>query len=59
MFIVKIKRSSFYQIVYEVKGKKTSKSTGTANKAEAQKILEEFKKSFLNQNQKKSYSTDY
>lgn len=47
MFIVKIKRSSFYQIVYEVNGKKTSKSTGTANKAEAQKIMEEFSKGLL------------
>ena len=61
MFIVKIKRSSFYQIVYEVKGKKTSKSTGTANKAEAQKIMEEFskgvlsdKKSFNNSTQEKN-----
>lgn len=50
MFIVKIKRSSFYQIVYEVNGKKTSKSTGTANKAEAQKIMEEFSKGFLSNN---------
>jgi integrase/recombinase XerD len=53
MFIVKIKRSSFYQIVYEVNGKKTSKSTGTANKVEAQKILEEFKKSFDSSTQEK------
>lgn len=53
MFIVKIKRSSFYQIVYEVKGKKTSKSTGTANRAEAEKIFEEFKKSFNNSSQEK------
>lgn len=53
MFIVKIKRSSFYQIVYKVNGKKTSKSTGTTNKAEAQKILEEFKRSFNNSTQGK------
>ncbi|MEW6702650.1 MAG: tyrosine-type recombinase/integrase, partial [Bacteroidota bacterium] len=39
--------------VYEVNGKKTSKSTGTANKAEAQKILEEFKKSFDSSTQEK------
>ncbi len=54
MFIVKIKRSSFYQIVYEVNGKKTSKSTGTANKFEAQKILEEFSKRVLSD--KKSFN---
>lgn len=53
MFIVKIKRSSFYQIVYKVNGKKTSKSTGTTNRAEAEKIIEEFKKSFNSPNQEK------
>ncbi|MBS3945354.1 MAG: tyrosine-type recombinase/integrase [Melioribacter sp.] len=53
MFIVKIKRSSFYQIVYEVNGKKTSKSTGTANRTEAEKIFEEFKKSFIPPTQEK------
>ncbi|KAF0139477.1 MAG: int [Stygiobacter sp.] len=47
MFIVKIKRSSFYQIVYKVNGKKTSKSTGTNNRAEAEKIFEEFSKGVL------------
>lgn len=53
MFIVKIKRSSFYQIVYKVNGKKTSKSTVTTNRAEAEKIFEEFKKSFNSPNQEK------
>ena len=53
MFIVKIKRSSFYQIVYKVNGKKTSKSTGTTNRTEAEKIFEEFKKSFNSLNQEK------
>ena len=48
MFIVKIKRSSFYQIVYKVNGKKTSRSTGTSNESDAIKILEEFKKSLHN-----------
>ncbi len=51
MFIVKIKRSSFYQIVYKVNGEKTSKSIGTDNWAEAEKIFEEFKKTFNCPNQ--------
>jgi len=46
MFIVKNNKSSFYQIVYKINGKKTTRSTNTINRAEAQKILEEFKKSF-------------
>jgi integrase/recombinase XerD len=44
MFIVKNNKSSFYQIVYKVNGKKTSKSTGTTNRAQAEKIFEEFSK---------------
>jgi len=59
MFIVKIKRSSFYQIVYEVNGKKTSKSTGTANKTEAQKKLEEFKRNFDNSAKEKIELRDF
>jgi integrase len=45
MFIVKNNKSSFYQIVYKINGKKTTRSTNTSSKTEAQKILEEFKRS--------------
>jgi integrase/recombinase XerD len=43
---VKNSKSSFYQIVYKTHGKKTTRSTNTSSKTEAQKILEDFKKSF-------------
>ena len=47
MFLAKNKKSSFYQIIYFVNGKKTTRSTKMANKTEAIQFLEEFKKSFL------------
>lgn len=47
MFIVKNNKSAFYQIVYKVNSKKTTKSTGTANLAAAEMIFEEFNKPFM------------
>ncbi len=49
MFIVKNNKSSFYQIIYKVNGKKTSRSTNTRDRAAAEKIFAEFKKSFPQQ----------
>ena len=42
MYIVKIPRSKYYQIVYFVNGKRTTLSTKTTNKREAYQFLEEF-----------------
>jgi len=42
MFLTKYKKSPFYQIVYFVDGKRTKKSTGTANLEEAKKFLSTF-----------------
>lgn len=53
MFIVKNNKSSFYQIVYKVNGKKTSRSTNTRDRADAEKIFEEFQKSFVDPTQEK------
>lgn len=46
MFISKSKKTPFYQLTYEVNGKRTTCSTKTTNEKEAQKILEQFKNSF-------------
>lgn len=42
MYVVKIPRSKYYQIVYFVNGKRTTLSTKTTNKREAHQFLEEF-----------------
>ena len=42
MFLIKIKRSQFYQLVYEVEGKRNTISTKTANLQEAEKFLSSF-----------------
>ncbi len=42
MYVVKIPRSKFFQIVYFVNGKRTTVSTKTTNKREAYQFLEEF-----------------
>jgi len=44
MFISKSKKSPFYQLTYEVDGKRTTVSTKTQNKQEAYKFLESFQK---------------
>ncbi len=44
MYLTKSKKSSYYQIIYEVNGKRTSKSTGKKLKSEALKFLSEFEK---------------
>lgn len=48
MFLVKNNKSSFYQIVYFVDGKRTTHSTKKTNEQEAVQYLEEFKKSVAN-----------
>jgi integrase len=45
MFLVKNNKSSFYQIVYFIDGKRTTHSTKKTNEQEALQYLEEFKKS--------------
>lgn len=47
MFLTKIKRSRYYQIIYFKDGKQTSKSTHTANRKKAEIILEAFQRSVL------------
>ncbi len=42
MYVVKIPRSKYYQIVYFTNGKRTTLSTKTTNKREAYQFLEEF-----------------
>jgi hypothetical protein len=44
MFLVKNNKSSFYQIVYFVSGKRTTHSTKKTTKPEAVQYLEEFSK---------------
>ncbi len=39
MFLIKAKKSPYYQIIYEVNGKRTSYSTKTKNKRVADKIF--------------------
>lgn len=48
MFLVKNNKSSFYQIVYFVDGKRTTHSTKKTNEQEAVQYLEEFRKSLSN-----------
>lgn len=45
MFISKSKKTPFYQLTYEVNGKRTTISTKTAIEKDAQKFLEQFKES--------------
>lgn len=45
MYVAKIKRSKYYQIIYFVDGKRTTLSTKTTEKKEAWKFLEKFKNS--------------
>lgn len=47
MFLVKNNKSSFYQIIYFVDGKKTSHSTKKTTKTEALKYLQDFKVSHI------------
>ncbi len=42
MFLTKIKRSQYYQLVYEIDGKRNTISTKTANLEEAQAFLNTF-----------------
>lgn len=48
MYVAKIKRSKFFQIIYFVDGKRKTLSTKTADRKEAQKALENFKASLNN-----------
>jgi len=50
MYVANVPRSKFYQVVYFVDGKRKTISTKTTNKREAYQFLEEFSKSFSNQN---------
>ena len=45
MYLMKNNQSPFYQIVYFVNGKRTTRSTRTTNEKEAQRILFEFQNS--------------
>lgn len=47
MYVTKIPRSKYYQIVYFVNGKRTTLSTKTTNKNEAQRALIQFEDSLL------------
>lgn len=47
MFIFKSKKSPFYQLTYEVNGKRTSISTKTTKEKEAQEFLFKFKHSLI------------
>lgn len=42
MFLTKIKRSPFYQLIYEIEGKRKTISTKTTNLGDAKKFLESF-----------------
>ena len=48
MYVAKIKRSKFFQIIYFIDGKRKTLSTKTADRKEAQKVLENFKASLNN-----------
>ena len=48
MYVAKIKRSKYYQIVYFVEGKRTTYSTKKTNEKEALQYLQEFKKTLVN-----------
>ncbi len=48
MYVAKIKRSKYYQIVYFVEGKRTTHSTKKTNEKEALQYLEQFKKTLVN-----------
>jgi len=49
MFLAKDKsKSQYWQIIYQVNGRRTKKTTGTADKTEAEKILELFKQNYSN-----------
>ncbi len=52
MFVVKIPRSKYYQIVYFINGKRTTCSTKTTKEKEAQEFMYLFKNSLLNPVQK-------
>ena len=47
MFITLTKKSPFYQLVYEVNGKRTQISTCTKNKKKAEKFMEDFRINLL------------
>lgn len=47
MYLVLNKKSKFYQLIYFRNGKRTSVSTGTANKFQAEKFLDTFNPDFV------------
>lgn len=56
MFISKSKKTPFYQLTYEVNGKRTTISTKTTNEKEAQEFLIKFKYSLFEKPQTKTVS---
>jgi site-specific recombinase XerD len=54
MHLTKTKKSPFYQIIYEVDGKRTTISTKTTSKIEATKFFRKFKKEILQPDAKES-----
>ena len=53
MYVAKIKRSRYYQIIYFIDGKRKTLSTKSSDKKEAQKFLERFKESLEHPEQEK------
>ncbi|MBX3007684.1 MAG: tyrosine-type recombinase/integrase [Melioribacteraceae bacterium] len=58
MFVVKVPKSRFYQIVYFVDGKRKTHSTKKTTAKEAWKYLDEFQNSLLNQRSKEISDQD-
>ena len=56
MYVVKIPRSKYYQIVYFINGKRTTRSTKTTDEKEAQDFLIKFKHSLLEKPHPKTVS---
>lgn len=48
MYVAKIKRSKFFQIIYFIDGRRKTHSTKTSDRKEAQNVLENFKASLNN-----------
>ena len=59
MYVVKIPRSKYYQIVYFIDGKRTTISTRKTNKRQAYQFLEEFCIGNQNKNSNKDESNEF
>ena len=53
MYLIKNKKSQFYQLVYFIGKKRTTVSAKTSIRSEAEEFLENFQKEFLNPKSKK------